>query len=355
MEYINTLLQKFIQGFTGYFGYLIDEVTFNYNYKPWWENYFYGLILLSIIFMLLEWARPWRVEQPRFRKDFWLDAFYMFFNFFIFSLIIYNAASSVVVSLFNDVILAVTAFDLQQSNPMAQWPHWAILLTGFVVSDFLQWWIHRLLHFSPRLWEFHKVHHSVEQMGFAAHLRYHWMETIVYKSIQYIPLALLGIGLYDFFIIHIFTIMVGHFNHTNITVSGWVKGAVFGALIGLLFVTQSLDLNWMADWPLWQKAVAWLGFVAAGAGLVGPISGYLFNSPEMHIWHHAHDMPEDKPYGINFGITLAIWDYIFGTAHMPHSGRDIRLGFPGMEKFPKDFLGLSLYGIKKREEIGDRS
>ena len=54
MEYINTLLQKFIQGFTGYFGYLIDEVTFNYSYKPWWENYFYGLILLSIIFMLLD-------------------------------------------------------------------------------------------------------------------------------------------------------------------------------------------------------------------------------------------------------------------------------------------------------------
>jgi hypothetical protein len=27
---------------------------------------------------------------------------------------------------------------------------------------------------------------------------YHWMETIVYKSIQYIPLALIGYGLADF-------------------------------------------------------------------------------------------------------------------------------------------------------------
>ncbi len=30
---------------------------------------------------------------------------------------------------------------------------------------------HLLGHKVPILWEFHKVHHSVEQMGFAAHLR----------------------------------------------------------------------------------------------------------------------------------------------------------------------------------------
>ena len=48
------------------------------------------------------------------------------------------------------------------------------------------------------------MHHSVEEMGFAAHLRYHWMENIVYRTLEYIPLALLGIGLYDFFIIHIY-------------------------------------------------------------------------------------------------------------------------------------------------------
>lgn len=66
----------------------------------------------------------------------------------------------------------------------------------------------------------------------------------------------------------------------------------------------------------------------------------------MHIWHHAYEMPSDKPYGINFGLTLAIWDYIFGTAVIPHNGKDIRLGFPGDENFPKSFGQQALFGLK---------
>ena len=74
---------------------------------------------------------------------------------------------------------------------------------------------------------------------------------------------------------------------------------------------------------------------------------FLFNSPEMHIWHHVEDVPDNKKYGINFGITLAIWDYIFGTASIPHSGRDIELGFDKIDQFPNKFLGQNLHGFKK--------
>jgi hypothetical protein len=51
-------------------------------------------------FFGLEIARPWRQDQARFRQEFWLDAFYMFFNFFLFPLIIYKAASELVVHWF---------------------------------------------------------------------------------------------------------------------------------------------------------------------------------------------------------------------------------------------------------------
>ncbi|MEO0341224.1 MAG: sterol desaturase family protein, partial [Bacteroidota bacterium] len=279
------------------------------------------------------------------RKDFWLDFFYMFFNFFLFSLIIYNAASYVVVNLLNDGIIAVTGFDIQASNPLRTAPLWAILLIGFVVRDFIQWWIHRLLHYNPRLWEFHKVHHSVEQMGFAAHLRYHWMENIVYRSIEYIPLALLGIGLYDFFIIHIFTLVVGHYNHSNISVSGRTTGGILGGFIALLIATGSVGINVLEAPSLaLQLGLISLGIIF-GMFLLGPIMKKLFNSPEMHIWHHAYEMPKDKPHGINFGLTLAIWDYLFGTAHIPYEGRDIKLGFPGIEEFPEGFIGQNKHGF----------
>ncbi len=279
-----------VNAYSGYFNYLVHEIT-----RPSWNNYFYWLILVSLFFLIIEWTRPWRKNQAKFRKDFWLDFFYMFFNFFLFSLIIYNAASDVVVNLFNDMLASVGITNLVAFEVMS-WPVWAHLLLGFFVRDFIQWWIHRLLHYVPRLWEFHKVHHSVEQMGFAAHLRFHWMETVVYRTLEYIPLALIGIGLRDFFIIHMFTLAVGHFNHSNIKVK-------LGAL------------------------------------------KYIFNNPQMHIWHHAYDLPESHPNGINFGLTLSIWDYLFGTAHIPHEGRDIKLGFPGMEDFPKGFVGQAMHGV----------
>ncbi|MEL7533772.1 MAG: sterol desaturase family protein, partial [Bacteroidota bacterium] len=166
--------------------------------------------------------------------------------------------------------------------------------------DFVQWNVHRLLHAVPFLWEFHKVHHSVEQMGFAAHLRYHWMETIVYRSLEYLPLAMIGFGIDDFFTVYIFTLAVGHFNHSNIRV------------------------------PL------------------GPLK-YIFNNPQMHIWHHAHDLPETHPRGINFGLTLSIWDYLFGTAVIPHDGKDIKLGFPGRESFPETFWQQITYGFRRKK------
>ncbi len=334
-------LEIFLNGYKGYAEYLWNEIT-----HPSWHNYFYWLIGVSLFFFALEWIRPWRKEQPKFRKDFWLDVFYMFFNFFLFSLIIYNAASDVVVNLFNDAIRSLTGFDLQSSNPLRGAPLWLVLLIGFVVRDFIQWNVHILLHKHPRLWEFHKVHHSVEQMGFAAHLRYHWMENVVYRSIEYLPLALLGIGLYDFFIIHVFALAIGHYNHSNITVSGRVSGAVLGFLVGLLIASGGFDIHLLSpNADLWVKALTVLLSTLAGAFLLGPYMKKIFNSPEMHIWHHAYDLPKEHPYGINFGISLAIWDYLFGKAHVPASGRDIRLGFPGVEKFPKSFVKQNLHGF----------
>ncbi|HAZ26160.1 MAG TPA: hypothetical protein DCY95_17580, partial [Algoriphagus sp.] len=95
-----------------------------------------------------------------------------FFNFFLFSLILYNSLSNVFVEAFNDFLglFGITNLVAIEVN---SWPVWGQFLLLFVVADFIQWNVHRMLHRVPWLWEFHKVHHSVEQMGFAAHLRYH--------------------------------------------------------------------------------------------------------------------------------------------------------------------------------------
>lgn len=342
---MSNYLDLFINGYKGYANYLWNEIT-----NPGLQNYFYWLIIVSLFFFGLEVRNPWRKNQAIFRKDFWLDTFYMFFNFFLFSLIIYNAASEVVVNLFNDTIRNISGgFDLQQSNPLNTLPLWSILLIGFLVRDFVQWWIHRLLHYSPRLWEFHKVHHSVEEMGFAAHLRYHWMENVVYRTLEYIPLALLGIGLYDFFIIHIFTLAVGHYNHSNISVSKFVTGGILGFLISIPIAFSYFEINLLPEATIMHQILVLPLGVIAGVLILGPIMKYLFNHPEMHIWHHAKDIPDEHRYGVNFGLSLAIWDFIFNTAYIPYNGKDIKLGFPSLSSFPKTFFRQITHGLRPKK------
>ncbi|MFD1062200.1 sterol desaturase family protein [Winogradskyella litorisediminis] len=287
----------FKNSYSNYWNYLKYELI-DLNH---WDNFFYGLIIISIGVWLLEIAFPWRKNQSIFRKDFWLDTFYMFFNFFILNLIILIALSNTVSEFFNDILklIGLNIGNLQLFD-VDNLPRWLGLLIFFLVSDFVQWNTHRLLHRIPWLWNFHKVHHSVKEMGFAAHLRYHWMEPVVYKSLLYIPIAIIGgFDAQDVAIVYFVSIAIGHLNHANL---GWDYG----------------------------------------------IFKYVFNNPKMHIWHHAKELPEHTKYGVNYGLTLSVWDYLFKTDYVPHNGRDIELGFNGDEQFPKDFLSQELYPIKNK-------
>jgi sterol desaturase/sphingolipid hydroxylase (fatty acid hydroxylase superfamily) len=136
-------------------------------------------------------------------------------------------------------------------------------------------------------------------MGFAAHLRYHWMENVLYKPLKTIVVLLFfGFEPQEAFVVHFFSIAIGHLNHAN------------------------------------------LGFD------YGPLK-YVFNNPKMHIWHHAKALPSSHPKGMNFGISLSLWDYIFKTAYIPYNGRDIELGFDGDENFPQTIVGQSVYPFIK--------
>lgn len=286
----------FKYSFLGYGNYLLEEIR-----RPSWDNYFYALIVVSVAVWLLEIIFPWRKKQGLFRKDFWLDVFYMFFNFFIFNLIVFIALSSAIEDLFLKGLsfFSIELHSLQLIN-LNELPFLVRLLLFFVITDFVQWRTHILLHKTPWLWNFHKVHHSVKEMGFAAHLRYHWMETLLYRTTLYIPLAIMGgFQVNDVIFVHLIALTIGHLNHANIKLS------------------------------------------------YGPLK-YIFNNPEMHIWHHAKALPENHSYGVNFGISLSIWDYLFKTSFIPENGRDIELGFDGDEKFPTDFIHQELYPLNSK-------
>ncbi|MGA1227028.1 MAG: sterol desaturase family protein [Tamlana sp.] len=291
-------MEKYINAFINAFNGTVDWTWKSIIFEvPWYTNYFWGLTAISLFVWVLEIVFPWRKEQSVFRKDFWLDAFYMFFNFFIFAIVI-SGFYRVLQLAFAD--LGITSKSLALFDPTG-WPMWIQLLLFFIVLDFVQWFTHVLLHKYPFLWKFHKVHHSVKEMGFAAHLRYHWMENILYKPLKTFGVMILfGFEPEQAYIVHFLAITIGHFNHSNI------------------------KITW------------------------GPLK-YILNNPVMHLYHHSYVLPEGT-YGVNFGISLSLWDYIFKTNYIPEDSGTIELGFPGDEKFPKDFIGQNTYGFSKKKK-----
>lgn len=251
---------------------------------------FYLLIIMSLLIWGLEIALPWRKKQAVFRKDFWIDAFYMFFNYYFFGLLIFAALTNTTAAVFSELMGSIGLPRHHVFNFFGFWPVWVQVIVFFLVRDFVQWTVHNLLHRIPFLWRFHKLHHSVREMGFAAHLRYHFMENVVYQLFGFIILSyLLNFKLENAFYVYMIGTLIGHLNHANL---GWSYG------------------------PL----------------------KYLINNPKMHIWHHVKEMPASHPKGINFGISLSIWDYLFGTSYIPADGRDIELGFEGVENYPDNFF-----------------
>ncbi|TYB79156.1 sterol desaturase family protein [Bizionia myxarmorum] len=285
-EYINAFKESFIGTLDWTWKSIIFEV-------PWYTNYFWGLIAISALVWGLEILFPWRKNQAIFRKDFWLDAFYMFFNFFIFAIIISGIYRLMEVA-FADFGISMTSLALLD---MSAWPMWLQLLVFFIVLDFVQWFTHVLLHRYEFLWRFHQVHHSVKEMGFAAHLRYHWMENILYKPLKIFGVMILGgFEPEQAYIVHFIAISIGHFNHSNIKIT------------------------------------------------YGPLK-YIFNNPVMHLYHHAYNLPEGKQYGMNYGISLSVWDYIFKTDYIPEESGTIELGYEGDDMMPDSFLGQMKYGF----------
>jgi len=53
-------------------------------------------------------------------------------------------------------------------------PFWVQFPVLVLVMDFSRYLIHNLLHRVPWLWEFHKVHHSIEELDWIGNWRFHW-------------------------------------------------------------------------------------------------------------------------------------------------------------------------------------
>ncbi len=253
---------------------------------------------LSALFLVAERLWPRRPEQRTLRPGITTDLFYLVFNSEYLGVLIGVASGHAVVAV--DHALDLTHLrEHFYLGAMTAKPFWLQLTALVVIFDFAQWLIHNTLHRVPWLWEFHKVHHSIEKMDWIGNWRFHWFEAIFYRAILYTPAAFFGFSPSAMFWYGVLNTLVGHFAHSNVRLP-------IGAL------------------------------------------KYVVNSPEMHVWHHAH--PDEGPVNRNFGIMLSVWDWVFQTAYSPRSEPE-KLGFSGIESYPKDPLTQAIRPFLQRPGV----
>lgn len=161
------------------------------------------------------------------------------------------------------------------------WPVLGQLGFFFVVHDFYIYWFHRLQHYSDTLWRIHEAHHSVDDVDWLSGTRSHAFEILINQTVEFLPIVLLGAA-------------------PEVALMKATLDAVWG-----MYIHSNLNVR---------------------AGVLQKV----LNGPEMHRWHHARELPAP---GKNFATKLAIWDWLFGTAHLPeHKPRQYGLDQPGYPK-----------------------
>lgn len=164
----------------------------------------------------------------------------------------------------------------------------AFTLGVFVWDDFLRFFHHWLMHKIPFLWNFHKLHHSARVLTPVTLYRSHPVESMIAILRNSLSLGTaIGVFIYIF----------------GSSFSLWTLLGING--FGFLFNLVGANL---------RHSHIPLGF--------GPFERLLI-SPIQHQVHHSKDPAH---YDKNFGVSLAIWDALFGSLVFSKGVGKIRVG-----------------------------
>jgi len=242
--------------------------------------------LIGVLILLpLERILPLHRQQKIFRRGWKNDLIYLFFN-------------SVYVTL--GVAAFVGGFDFVAQNFVSTSLRSAVaaqpILLQFVeiviLSDLGFYAVHRLFHAVPWLWNFHQIHHSIEDLDWLASFRVHPIDQILTKGISLAPIFVLG------------------FAATPILAAAW------------LYMCQSMFIH-----------------ANVRTGGLGP-ARWLLASPEYHHWHHTNDR---RAYNANFAGQLPIVDLLFGTMYVPRERKAAEYGID--QDIPETYISQLFYPV----------
>jgi sterol desaturase/sphingolipid hydroxylase (fatty acid hydroxylase superfamily) len=166
------------------------------------------------------------------------------------------------------------------------WTNAVYTLGILFVYDASRYFGHRLQHRVPFLWELHKVHHSARTLTPLTLFRTHPLADLVLSALSALATGAFSAAFRSLF-------------------RGTIEYSVMG-VNALLFASYLLASLRHSHVPL--------GF--------GRVFSHVFISPHQHQVHHSSLR---EHYDKNFGVTFALWDWLFGTLYIPQ--RDERFEF----------------------------
>lgn len=253
-----------------------------------WRVVSLGFVIgIGALLIVLERLFPYTQGQRFFRKG--------FFNDFVLYTLVQSYVLGVAISYLIEFI--DTATGLSRLQIVTAWPMWVQVVFFLLVHDLYIYWFHRLQHHSKHLWRIHEAHHSTTEVDWLSGSRSHSLEILVNQTVEFAPLVLLG----------------------ALPEVAILKGAI-DAVWGM-YIHSNINIR------------------------SGPLQ-YILNGPEMHRWHHASD---DEAHNKNFSTKIAVWDWLFGTAHFPQEKKPSGYGLSD-KNYPSSYIQQHTYAFRTFDE-----
>ncbi|MEK6773613.1 MAG: sterol desaturase family protein [Bdellovibrionota bacterium] len=206
-----------------------------------------ALTVTILVVAALEYLIPFRKDWRISKGDILSD--------FMYTMILFPLVVSICQYLVQSAPASLTMWNL------SSFPIWIQCLLCLLTAEFLFYWLHRIFHTQALLWKVHYKHHSVQ--------RVYWMNSGAFNPI-------------DLFLNFFIYCLPFAFLKTNPMTFEYVL--YFSAVTGLM---EHANINFKA----------------------GALN-YIFNTAELHRWHHSLDFKESRT---NFGKALSIFDLLFST------------------------------------------
>ena len=246
-----------------------------------------NMALGGIMFIPLERFFPHHRGQAHFRTEWREDLFYYFVSSMFVQILTFTTLAP------SNYLIATGWF-----NDLRTWiialPYIVQVLAIMVITDFMQYWLHRAFHTVPALWRFHAVHHSAQTLDWIAGTRMHFVEIIILRAFTATPAFVLGFSPAALQTYLLIVYVYSTFVHANL---GWRLASIEKFLV----------------------------------------------TPRFHHWHHGI---EKEAIDVNFAIHFPLYDRLFGTYHMPENRWPSGYGVGG-HPVPKGYWKQFLYPFKR--------